>query len=50
MGTIHEDRNAFLIISCSVLPKMRIVLDKSCKENENTHFTLFFLNIVPFLR
>jgi len=31
---------------------MRNVLDKSCKENKNTHFMLsnFSLNIVPFMR
>ena len=43
MGTLHEDRNTVLIISCSVLPRMRNVLDKSCKENQNTH--LMFNNI-----
>jgi hypothetical protein len=27
-------------MSCSVLLKMRSVLDKSCRENQNTHFRL----------
>ena len=40
MGTLHEEHNTFLIISYSVLPRMRNVLDKSCKENQNTHFML----------
>ena len=37
--------NTFLIISRSNLLRMRNVSDKSCKENENTHFIfngLFF--------
>jgi len=28
----------FFIISCSFLLRMRIVSDKSCRENQNTHF------------
>jgi len=38
-GTLHEDRYRFLIISRSVLLRMRNVADKSCIENQNTHFT-----------
>ena len=45
-GTLHEaDRYTFLIISRSVLLRMRNVSDKSCGENQNTHFVFnnFFL-------
>jgi hypothetical protein len=42
---------AFMIMSHSVLLRMRNVLDRSCRENHNTHFV--FNNglpkIVPFL-
>ena len=37
-GTLHEDQNTFLIISRSFLLRMRNVSDKSCRENQNTHF------------
>jgi hypothetical protein len=38
-GTLHEaDRCAFLIVSRSVLLRTRNVSDKSCRENQNTHF------------
>jgi hypothetical protein len=36
MGTLHEDKYTFLIISHSVLLRMRNALDKSCRENQ-TH-------------
>jgi hypothetical protein len=51
-GTLHEDRYTFLIISRSVLLRMRNVSDKSCTENQNTHFTSnnVFPKIVPFMR
>jgi len=32
----------FLIISRSFLLRMRNVSDKSCRENQNTHFVLIF--------
>jgi len=38
MGTLHEDLCTFLIISHSVLLRMRNVSDKSLRENQNTHF------------
>ena len=43
-GYLHEDQATFIIISCSVL-RMRNISDKSCRENQNTHFmfdTFFF--------
>ena len=51
MGTFHEDRYTFLKISRSVLLGMRNVSDKSCAENQNTHFVFSnFSKIVPFMR
>jgi hypothetical protein len=38
MGTLHEDQYTFAIISRSDLLRMRNVSDKSCRENQNTHF------------
>jgi len=38
MGALHEDQYTFLIISCSVLLRLRNVSDKSCKGNQNTQF------------
>jgi hypothetical protein len=37
----------FMIISCSVLLRMRNVFDKICRENENTHF--MFNNFFPII-
>jgi hypothetical protein len=45
MVTLHEDQYTFFIISCSILLSLGNVLDKSCRENQNTHFmfnTFFF--------
>ena len=51
-GTLHEDRYTFLIISRSVLLRMRNVSDKSCRENQNKYFMFSnaFPKIVPFMR
>ena len=51
-GALHEDRYTFLIISHSVLLRMRNVWEKSCRENQNTHFVSsnFFSQIVPSMR
>ena len=51
-GTLHKDQYTFLIICRLVRIKMRNVLDKSCRENQNTHFVFsnFFSKIVPFMR
>ena len=50
--TLHEDRYTFVIISRSVLLRMRNVSDRSYRENQNTHFVFsdFFPKIVPFMR
>ena len=37
-GTLLADRYTFLIISRTFLLRMRNVSDKSCRENQNTHF------------
>ena len=37
-GTLHEDQCTYLIISRSVLLRMRNASDKSCRENRNTPF------------
>jgi len=52
MGTSHEGLCTFMIISRSVLLRMRNVSDKSCRENQNTHFMFRnnFSKIVPFMR
>jgi hypothetical protein len=45
-GTLHGDQYTFFIISCSVLPRMKNVSDRS-SENQNTCFTfkyVFFEN------
>ena len=47
-GTLHEDQYAYLIISCSVLLRMKNVSDLSCRENQNTHFmfnNFFFFSL-----
>jgi hypothetical protein len=45
MGTLHEDSCTFMIISRSVLLKMRNVSDKICRKGNSTHFTFSnFLN------
>ena len=39
MGTLHEDQYT-LLISRSIILRMRNVSDKSCGQNRNTHFML----------
>ena len=36
--TLHEKHKAFFIISHSFILRFRNVWDKSCRENQNTHF------------
>ena len=36
--TLHEDKYTFLIISHSILLRMRNVSDKTSRENQNTYF------------
>ena len=50
MGTLHEGLCKF--ISRRVLLRLRYILDKRCRGNQNTHFMLnsFFPKIAPFVR
>ena len=47
-----KDVCTFMITSRSNLLRMRNVSDKSCRENQNTHFVFsnYFTKIVPFVR
>ena len=51
-GTLRQDRYTFPIIYRLFFHGMRSVSDKSCRENQNTHFVFnnFSPKIVPFLR
>jgi len=51
MGTLHSDLNIFLIIGCSALLRMKNVSDKSCIENQKTHFIFNNVSskILPFM-
>jgi len=49
-GNLHGDQCSVLIISRSLLLRKRNNSDKSCRENQNTHFTFnsfFFSKVVP---
>jgi hypothetical protein len=50
MGILHDEKYTFIIISRSVLLRMRNVSDKSCRENPNIYFTFndFFQNCVVY--
>jgi len=52
MNTLHEDRCTYLITPHLFLLRLRKVADKSCRENQNTHFMLgnALSKIVPFVR
>jgi hypothetical protein len=52
ISTLHEDLYTFLIISCSVLLRMRNISNKSCRESHNTHLCsiTFFQRSLPFMR
>ena len=43
-GYLHADQYTFLFRSRSVLLRMRNVSDKSCRENQDTHFV--FSNVL----
>ena len=38
MGTLHKDLCTFMILSRCIILKMTNVSDKSCLENQSTHF------------
>jgi hypothetical protein len=50
--SLHEDQYKILIISRSVLFRMRNVTGRICRENQNIHFTcnnlLLFSKTVPW--
>jgi hypothetical protein len=50
-GTLQEDKVIFIVISRSVLLRVRNVSDRSYRENQNTNFMSnnFFSKIVGFL-
>jgi hypothetical protein len=52
ISALAKDRYTFLIISHSVLLRMKNVSDKSCREIQITHFVFSILDskIVPFMR
>jgi len=52
MGILHEEIFTFMIKYQTVLLTTRNVSDKSCTENQNTHFMFnnVFPKIVPFMR
>jgi hypothetical protein len=49
---LHEDLCTFMIIKIGILLRMRVVLGKSCRDNQNIHFisSTIFLKLVPFKR
>jgi hypothetical protein len=49
---LYEDKYTFLIISCSVIFRMRNVADLIFRENQNTHFkfNFFFSKFMLFMR
>jgi hypothetical protein len=49
-GTLHEGVFTFMTISRWILPRMRNVSDKSCRDNQNTHFVFsnFFSENLAF--
>jgi len=50
--TLNESQRTILIMSCSVLLKMRNISEKSYRENEKTHFIFnnLFPKILPIMR
>jgi hypothetical protein len=48
MGVLHEDIFTFIIVSQGILLRMGNDSDKTCRENQNTHFMFnnFFLDNV----
>ena len=52
--SLHEHVHTFMIRYCWILPIMRGISDKNCRENQNTHFNFnfffFFAKSMPFMR
>ena len=51
-STLYEYVFTFMTISRWIILRMKNVSNKSCRENQNTHFIFsnFFPKIVPFMR
>ena len=52
-GTLHENVFTFMTTARYIFLRMRNILDKSCRENQNTHFmfnTFVLPKIAPFMR
>jgi len=51
-STVRGCQYTFLIICRPVLLRMRNLSDKTCKENQITHFVIhnLFTKILPFIR
>jgi len=43
MVTLHEDLCTCMRICCQILLRMRNISDKSCIENEDTHFMVILI-------
>ena len=50
VGTLHEDKHTFMIISCRILLRMKNVSDKSWRKIHNAHFLFLCLFISVMLR
>jgi len=53
MGILQEELCTFMIISRSVLPRMKNVSGKSCRKNQKIYFVFsnfFSPKIMPFMR
>jgi len=49
-GAFNEKLPTCMIISLSIPPRVRKVLDKRCRENQNTFFQQIFHKILAFMR
>ena len=52
LGTLCEGLSTFMIISCWIICRIRNVTDRSCREDQNTHFMFnkFSSKIILFMR
>jgi len=51
MGTLHEDQYTFMIVSRSLLLRMRNTSEKTFRENQNTIiYSIIFAKVVPAMR
>ena len=52
MGTLNKELSAFMVLFRWIIFRVRNASNKSCNENQNTHFIHndFFPNILPYVR